>query len=58
MKAFSGIFLAALALAFAAPASADTLLPPRGKVFHGGTGGYTGGHIDAFARKSGRAPAV
>ena len=42
----------------ACPASADTLLPPRGKVFHGGTGGYTGGHIDAFARKSGRAPAV
>lgn len=41
-----------------AAASADVLLPPRGKVFHGGTGGYTGGQIDAFGRRSGRAPAV
>lgn len=41
-----------------AAASADVLLPPRGKVFHGGTGGYTGGHVEAFGRRSGRAPAV
>ena len=58
MKAFPVILAAALALTLAAPASAETLLPPRGKVFHGGTGGYTGGHIDSFARTSGRAPAV
>jgi hypothetical protein len=58
VKALSLIAAAALVLAVAAPASAETLLPQRGKVFHGGTGGYSGGHIDSFARRSGRAPAV
>ena len=52
--ALAGVLL----LGVPVPASAETLLPPRGKVFHGGTGGYTPGHIDAFARRSGRAPAV
>jgi len=58
VKLSPAILAAALALTLAAPASAETLLPPRGKVFHGGTGGYTGAHIDRFARRSGRAPAV
>jgi len=58
VKLSPSILAAALALTLAAPASAETLLPPRGKVFHGGTGGYTGAHIDRFARRSGRAPAV
>ena len=48
VKAFLVITAAALALTVAAAASAETLLPPRGKVFHGGTG-YTGGHIDSRA---------
>jgi hypothetical protein len=32
--------------------------PPRGKVFHGGTGGYKERAIREFARRSGRRPAV
>jgi hypothetical protein len=32
--------------------------PPRGKVFHGGTGGYKERHIRKFGRRSGRRPAV
>jgi hypothetical protein len=50
--------IAALALAVPAQAAAETLLPPPGKVFHGGTGGYTAGHIDSFGQRSGRSPAV
>ncbi len=48
----------AVTVTLPAPASADGLLPPPGKVFHGGTGGYTGGQIDAFGRRSGRPAAV
>jgi hypothetical protein len=53
-------FLAAavLALVGAAPASADTLLPPAGKVFWGGQGGYEEWHIADFERQSGKHPAV
>jgi hypothetical protein len=32
--------------------------PPAGKTFHGGTGGYNERSIRAFARRSGRRPAV
>jgi len=32
--------------------------PPRGKIFHGGTGGYKERHIRQFGRRSGRRPAV
>lgn len=39
-------------------AEAKAYGPPRGKVFHGGTGGYTERSIRAFARRSGRRPAV
>ncbi len=46
-------------LAAAAPAAAGRAYAPKpGKAFHGGTGGYTEGAIRAFARRSGRRPAV
>jgi hypothetical protein len=46
-------------LATAAPcASAAPYAPPNGKVFHGGTGGYTRAFIQDFARRSGRRPAI
>ena len=47
-----------LLLAFPAASHAAPYLPPPGKVFEGGTGGYDGGHIHAFARLSGKPPAV
>jgi hypothetical protein len=42
----------------AATASAASYGPPPGKVFHGGTGGYSAKHIRDFARLSGRRPVV
>ena len=51
---------AALAACLLLPtgAGAARFAPPRGKVLHGGTGGYDAGHIRDFARRSGRRPAV
>lgn len=47
------------AFALTAPtAQARTYAPPSGKVFHGGTGGYTERSIRDFGRRSGRRPAV
>jgi hypothetical protein len=46
-------------LALSAPAaSARSYAPPRGKAFHGGTGGYTERSMRDFGRRSGRRPAV
>ena len=42
----------------AAAAQADPFPPPAGKVFWGGQGGYTAGHIADFGRQSGKHPAV
>jgi hypothetical protein len=52
--------LAALCCALALPASAHgaAYLPPADKVFWGGQGGYSAGHIADFARQSGLHPAV
>src|SRR5215216_934406 len=47
--------LAAVCLALPATASADPLLPPRGKVFSGLSGGLS---IDLFERQTGKHPAV
>src|SRR5215210_2726483 len=47
-----------VALALAPAASARSWAPPRGKAFHGGTGGYTERAIRDFGRRSGRRPAV
>lgn len=53
--------LAAAALLFAAvPAAANgaAYLPPNGKVYWGGQGGYSEAHIVDFERQSGKHPAV
>jgi hypothetical protein len=52
--------LAALICALALPASGRgaSYLPPASKVFWGGQGGYSAGHIADFARQSGKHPAV
>lgn len=52
--------LAALCCALALPTSGRgaSYLPPAGKVFWGGQGGYSAGHIADFARQSGKHPAV
>jgi hypothetical protein len=52
--------LAAFCCALALPAAAhgEPYLPPPGKVFWGGQGGYSSYHIADFARQSGKHPAV
>lgn len=55
----SAALVALLALAFsAAGASAAPYAPAPGKVLHSGAGGYGPGAVDAFARQSGKRPAV
>jgi hypothetical protein len=49
---------ALVAFGLTPPAQAAPYLPPPGKVFHGGTGGYSGASIADFGRLSGRRPAV
>jgi len=49
---------ASCALALPAAAQADPFLPPSGKVFWGGQGGYTARHIAYFGAQSGKRPAV
>jgi hypothetical protein len=53
-------FLAAVLVLLAAPAAADaeSFLPPEGKVYWGGQGGYSQAHIRDFAEQSGKHPAV
>ncbi len=55
MRLAAASFIAALALALPAAASADALLPPGGKVFAGVSGGYD---TSSFERQTGRHPAV
>ena len=50
--------LGALALALPSSAGAAAFLPPAGKAYWGGAGGYSGGDIADFARLSGKRPAV
>jgi hypothetical protein len=47
-----------IALALPAAASAEPYTAPGNKVLWGGQGGYTSGSIGAFARQSGKHPAV
>ena len=49
------LLVLALAVLFAAPARADVLLPPPGKVFAGLTGGLS---VDAFSAQVGKHPPV
>jgi hypothetical protein len=49
---------ACAALGAPAAAQAAAFLPPGGKVFWGGQGGYTRGHIADFGAQSGKHPAV
>src|SRR4051794_8606902 len=49
---------AALFLAAATQAGAAAYGPPAGRIFHGGTGGYTERSLVDFGRLSGRRPAV
>jgi hypothetical protein len=56
-------FLALVALVFAlfvapAAARAGSFLPPAGKVYWGGQGGYSAAHIGDFEHQSGKHPAV
>src|SRR3954463_10057932 len=55
---FLALGCAAAFLFGAAPASAAVYGPPAGRVFHGGTGGYTERSLVDFGRLSGRRPAV
>jgi hypothetical protein len=59
-RAPSLLATAALAACFLLPAGAAAApyAPPRGRVLSGGTGGYDAAHIQDFARRSGRQPAV
>jgi hypothetical protein len=50
--------VAALALACAGPAAARPYVPPGHGVFHAGIGGYGAGAPAAFARQSGKHPAI
>ena len=50
--------VALLALAAAAPADAARYLPPGGKAFHCGIGGYKPGSVGAFTKQAGSHPAV
>lgn len=52
------LLLAFLALALPASADAARYTPPAGRVFNSGIGGYGPGAVDAFARQSGKHPAV
>lgn len=49
---------ATVVLALPAAAHASPFLPPSGKVFWGGQGGYTRGKIADFASQSGKHAAV
>src|SRR3954451_8099079 len=55
---FLALVCAAALLAGAAQASAAVYGPPAGRIFHGGTGGYTERTLVDFGRLSGRRPAV
>ena len=55
MRRLACLLAAASLLALAPAASADPLLPPRGKVFSGLSGGLS---IDGFQRETGNHPAV
>ena len=55
MRRLACLLAAACLLALAPAASADPLLPPRGKVFSGLSGGLS---IDGFQRETGNHPAV
>ena len=54
------VLLISLCAVAAAPARADAapFLPPSNKVFWGGQGGYSAGHIADFGRQSGKHPAI
>src|SRR3954452_5745093 len=56
--AFLALVCATAFLIGAAPVSAAVYGPPAGRVFHGGTGGYTELSLVDFGRLSGRRPAV
>src|SRR4051812_19899341 len=55
---FLALGCAAALLAGAAQATAAVYGPPAGRIFHGGTGGYTERTLVDFGRLSGRRPAV
>jgi hypothetical protein len=55
MRRLAALLAAACLLALAPSASAEPLLPPRGKVFSGVTGGTS---LDLFQRQTGNHPAV
>jgi hypothetical protein len=56
-RALFAVVFAGFAM-FTATAAADPYTAPGGKVLWGGQGGYTAGSIGAFARQSGKHPAV
>ena len=58
MRSVASVAVALLLLASPAAAGAESFLPPAGKVYWGGQGGYTQAHIRDFAEQSGKHPAV
>ena len=58
MRRAAALAAVAFVLVGVAPADAETLLPPAGRVFWGGQGGYEAWHIADFERQSGKHPAV
>jgi hypothetical protein len=58
VRSVASVAVALLLLASPAAAGAASFLPPAGKVYWGGQGGYTQAHIRDFAEQSGKHPAV
>jgi hypothetical protein len=58
VRSVASVAVALLLLASPAAAGAESFLPPAGKVYWGGQGGYTQAHIRDFAEQSGKHPAV
>lgn len=59
MRAIVGVAAAAVVLAVAPPVGAAPLLPPPGKIFFGGQGGFSGAaDVGAFTHQAGSHPAV
>jgi hypothetical protein len=58
VRPVASLAVAVALLAAPSPAVAAELLPPAGKVYWGGQGGYSAAHIGDFEHQSGKHPAV
>ena len=58
MRRVVSVAVALALLAVPSAADAASFVPPAGKVYWGGQGGYSQAHIRDFAQQSGKHPAV